>query len=516
MKGQSLSDTLLLRADSLRTACRFDEALDTLSAALETAEDTLLIAELDALSLKCENGSRLAGAVSEPKVVARQRLSAKDFMLYYPLPDRSWRKTPNVLDSLGAVAPALYAPEDAPGICFAAPDSLGRYDLALTVFADSLWSAPVFLGGEMTSPSNEIYPMLSPDGKTLYFASDGFYGMGGYDLYKSEWDEVSESWGAPENLGFPYSSPYNDFLLADTQDGKYTIFASDRGCPADSVEVYVLEYELNPVRKAVSDPAELARICLLEPSADITSFDNGSTAETEIEKTDEIDRYVTKVREVKSLKGALSAAEASLAADRSLFAEIDDDTRRAELSSRILEKEAALPELQDSLKKATVELQNIEMDFLFKGVVLDPDKLLAKVDREVVGVSSGYTFTKMSFGAPLRLAFGEAVPEEEPEAVEEPEAAPAPAAPAPVSKKKVEEPTAFYNVVITALEEDIPDEVLGIVRAQSDRDMTRTRIEGKMVYTVGPFKDKAEAEELEALVKDSALASAELREIPLD
>ena len=75
---------------------------------------------------------------------------------------------------------------------------------------DTVWSVPVAEPALSTSSGNEIFPLLSSDGKTMYFSSDGFYGVGGYDLYKSIWDESSKSWSAPQNLGFPYSSPADD------------------------------------------------------------------------------------------------------------------------------------------------------------------------------------------------------------------------------------------------------------------------------------------------------------------
>ena len=43
------------------------------------------------------------------------------------------------------------------------------------------------------------------------------------------------------------------------------------------------------------------------------------------------------------------------------------------------------------------------MEFLFSGVVIDPDKLLAQADREVVGEATSYTFTKNSFGSAFEL-----------------------------------------------------------------------------------------------------------------
>ena len=49
------------------------------------------------------------------------------------------------------------------------------------------------------------------------------------------------------------------------------------------------------------------------------------------------------------------------------------------------------------------KLQKIEMEFLFSGVVIDPDKLLAEAEREIVGGNVGYAFSKMNMGQPLIL-----------------------------------------------------------------------------------------------------------------
>ena len=62
-----------------------------------------------------------------------------------------------------------------------------------------------------------------------HFASKGLYGVGGYDLYVSELDKETGDWSIPVNMGFPYSSPYNDFLLVNSEDGKYTFNALE-GC----------------------------------------------------------------------------------------------------------------------------------------------------------------------------------------------------------------------------------------------------------------------------------------------
>jgi len=77
----------------------------------------------------------------------------------------------------------------------------------------------------------------------------------------------------------------------------------------------------------------------------------------------------------------------------------------------VLEGELALIALQDSLDRASALLQAIEMEFLFSGVVIDPDKLLAEADREIVGHTADYVFTKREFGRPLALKMEEPEPE---------------------------------------------------------------------------------------------------------
>lgn len=62
-----------------------------------------------------------------------------------------------------------------------------------------------------------------------------------------------------------------------------------------------------------------------------------------------------------------------------------------------------LPTLNGNLNAAVKELQNIEMDFLANGIVIDTRKLQAEADKEIVGASSGYTFSKNSYGPALHL-----------------------------------------------------------------------------------------------------------------
>ena len=404
------ADSLLLQADDLRKAYRFDESLEVLKDAMESVQDssgTSLDSAFTALAsdriLLAENGRAMSGFVDNPVVVARHRFSVSDFFLYYPFRDSSWRSVPNQLDSVAGhpYSKALYAPDGADVIYYSAVDSEGIRNICMTEKKDTVWTTPALINEQMTSASDEIYPVLSPDGKTMYFASAGLYGVGGYDLYASEWNEEGADWSAPVNLGFPYSSPADDFLYMNTPDGKFTIFASNRDCSKDSVYVYVLEYVSMPVRKAIEDSAELEQLSHLVPLGD--SADRNKNVSAEIPENLDTRRYMDKMAQVRAIRDTLAVFESRLENDRNLYVMSSDADERILLTNRILATEAQIPAIQDSLGRASDELRKIEMEFLFNGVVIDPDTLMSAADREVVGDDADYTFERMKMGGPLQM-----------------------------------------------------------------------------------------------------------------
>ncbi len=409
-------DSLLSAGDSLRKEYRFEESLSVYSKALEIASDTLLVQDSTlamAVSdrvLLSENGRNMTGFVYTPSVVARHMFSKEDFFLYYPLKDRSWRKTPNQLDSVGGpYAKAVYAPAETDEIYFSASDESGIRNIYKTEKGDSLWNLPSLINEQMTSSADEVYPMLSQDGKSLYFASKGLYGVGGYDIYVSTWDEEAGDWSVPVNMGFPYSSPADDFLYAASEDGKYVLFASDRDCPSDSVWVYVLEEDNMPVRSEISDPQQLKNLASMNVKTGI-----GKAAEevkSEIPENADTRKYMDKMAQVRALRDSVAAYENALGEYRERYSIVENEAEKKKLAGLILDREAHMPEFQASLEKAMKELQEIEMDFLFSGVVIDPDKLLDEAEREVVSEDASYVFSRMNMGEPLTLELERPEPE---------------------------------------------------------------------------------------------------------
>ncbi len=90
------------------------------------------------------------------------------------------------------------------------------------------WEDPINLGEEINTPLGEDGPFIGYDGKTLYFSSQGGEGMGGFDIYRVVYDSLSNSWGAPENMGYPINTPDHDIYFVPTKDGKNAYYSSVR------------------------------------------------------------------------------------------------------------------------------------------------------------------------------------------------------------------------------------------------------------------------------------------------
>lgn len=119
----------------------------------------------------------------------------------------------------------------------------GGTDLySVTRNKEGVWSIPVSLGDQVNSPYDEDSPYLSPDGKTLYFSSNGLKSMGGHDMFVSHLSEESLMWSSPENLGYPLNTPTDDVHYTWSADGKRVYFSSIRPEGYGDRDIYYAEY----------------------------------------------------------------------------------------------------------------------------------------------------------------------------------------------------------------------------------------------------------------------------------
>ena len=346
IRAQRLADSLAqARQDSLdRIAAKIDElvqkgndyselyyfakAYESFLQAEELCSDPEFKAAIAENRKKCDYARSHTQKIPDLTVVARALFSVDDFFLYYPLPDKSWRPVVG--------APAVYYTGTESEI------HLNR-DASLDM----------------------IFPMY--DGDRMYFASKNLPGFGGYDLFYADWDENLGEWGEPRNMGFPYCSPYDDFLFVKTEDGQYSVFASTRGLGEDGedVHVYVIKNTEKTTYRSVTKPKELAQIAELAPTKGLSS------AETQIDGLQaQYQAAVDKEQELRTKLDSVSAEERP--------------TVQAELDGVLAEK----ARLEEQILNASSDIFG---------------------DNEIVttGVEGSFPFTKKSYGPRIKIIFDE-------------------------------------------------------------------------------------------------------------
>ncbi|HSZ25009.1 MAG TPA: OmpA family protein [Cytophagaceae bacterium] len=96
------------------------------------------------------------------------------------------------------------------------------------------WSKPRRL--EINTEFDEDSPFIHPDGKTLYFSSKGHSTMGGYDIFKCT--KTSGGWSTPENLGYPINTPGDEIYFVLSADGKVGFYSSDKEGGLGKQDIY--------------------------------------------------------------------------------------------------------------------------------------------------------------------------------------------------------------------------------------------------------------------------------------
>ncbi len=226
---------------------------------------------------QCENGNFMLRYIYSPNVIDNKRVALSDFVNYamtkpasgafIPLPSDLITKDDTRQNHSSYI---FYPKNPKPGdkivySSYGLTTLYGKDLFIIEMLDDSLWSKPQNLGDVVNSRLDEDFPYLAPDGQTLYFASKGHYSMGGYDIYRSILNPTTGQWSTPENLGFPISSPSDDFFYIPDLNDEMAIFATNRSLVADSVDVVLVKIEDSPIRRSIDSVEKIREIARLTP-----------------------------------------------------------------------------------------------------------------------------------------------------------------------------------------------------------------------------------------------------------
>lgn len=117
------------------------------------------------------------------------------------------------------------------------PGGYGGLDIYKSVKGENgEWGEPVNIGPEVNTKYNEDAPFIHPDQWTLFFTSDGHNTMGGRDIFVTRL--FNNKWTTPENMGYPINTTANDNYFNLTADGRKGYFSSDRKGGQGGQDIY--------------------------------------------------------------------------------------------------------------------------------------------------------------------------------------------------------------------------------------------------------------------------------------
>ncbi len=159
----------------------------------------------------------------------RQNFGKCDLFVSYKVGDE-WTEPVNLGNKVNSAAwesqPALTA--DGRTLFFVSDrrGSYGRRDIWKSQLGeDGYWGVPENLGAGINTAGDDLSPFIHANSRTLYFSSEGHVGMGGFDLFSTEYR--NGQWTFPKNLGYPLNNHNDQVSLFVTADGKKGYYAHE-------------------------------------------------------------------------------------------------------------------------------------------------------------------------------------------------------------------------------------------------------------------------------------------------
>ena len=144
---------------------------------------------------------------------------------------QGWSDPTNLGETVNSPKDDLYPTLAAGGdlyFCSRREGGKGRHDIYRARVAKGRFERPENLGSPINTERSDFDPFIAPDESYLIFASDRPGGLGNADLYIS-FRVKDGSWSEPRSMGAPVNSPYLDYAPMLSPDGKYLFFTSGRG-----------------------------------------------------------------------------------------------------------------------------------------------------------------------------------------------------------------------------------------------------------------------------------------------
>ncbi|MBI3519428.1 MAG: PD40 domain-containing protein [Bacteroidetes bacterium] len=254
-------DALFYLAKTYHVNYRFDEAIKLYTEYKKIGSAaSIKKLQVDREIQACKNGKRLLSNLSDLVVISKKQLNEADYFKGYDVKEIGGKllvkpdEYKSGYDKKKKDKSVVYLPRSGERLYYSSygeGGNNGRDIYYVNKLPNGSWSKPTILPPSINTEFDEDYPFLHPNGKTLYFSSKGHNSMGGYDVFKTTYDDATQSWSKPENLEFPINSPDDDILFVTDSLEKMAFFSTGRYSPYGKLDVLKISTERRPMNFAV-------------------------------------------------------------------------------------------------------------------------------------------------------------------------------------------------------------------------------------------------------------------------
>ena len=164
---------------------------------------------------------------------------------------------------------------------------------------DGTWGKPSNLGDVVNTPQDEWSVFIHPNGKTLFFSTDGHYekNLGGFDVFRSDFKDGK--WTEPENLGYPINTFRDEKEIVISTDGKVAWLSATREENKKDVDIYEIDLKHFNVLTGESEILSILKGQVVDAStgipikAKLVVQENGTNEKTVLNSNDKGDYFTT-------------------------------------------------------------------------------------------------------------------------------------------------------------------------------------------------------------------------------
>lgn len=377
---------------------KFQDALKLYNAyATAKNRDLSYVSFAETLKRKLDLSANALKSVQRIAVIDTLRVPEKSFFDYYRLSHesgslRSPQESPTEIGR--REASMVFVNESGDVKMWAQVDSTGNRNIVESMLlTDGTWQTPAELPEAMNGGGNADYPFMMPDGTTLYFASDGDESIGGYDIFVATRDAASGEYLMPQNLGMPFNSPFDDYMMAVDEENGFGWWASDREQLPGMVTIYVyllddMRKNIDPDNDSIIEYASLANpeLTLQVPQYIDSEDAEGGVATATSENFDfDFEAHKKRLNELRQSKPDYRKQQFSLPIGASKVYHFCEDFKSAKAAAMMkdyLNEKTELDRLEKSLDALSHSYINNKADFL-KEKIRELEKQIITLRKKV-------------------------------------------------------------------------------------------------------------------------------------